>query len=290
MKATDPKELPPAPALDALLPDAVARRAEDAGVAKAKRDTMQLLALSVLAGAFIAFGAMLATIALSGADGAVPFGIARIVAGFAFSLGLILVVVGGAELFTGDMLMVMAWASRRLSFAKMLRVWAVVYAGNMIGALGTAVLVFLSGHHAMGKGAVGATALSIAGVKAGLPFFQAFVLGILANVLVCMAVWATLGGRTVADRILVIVLPVTAFVAAGFEHSIANMYTLPYAWLIGLGADAEFWRAIGRTAQDFAAQTPAAIAANLLAVTLGNFVGGALLVGIVYWFIYLRRP
>jgi formate transporter len=276
------------PVLDALLPYAVARKAEDAGVAKAQRDAWRLLALSVLAGAFIAFGAMLATLTLAGSDGAVPFGIARLVAGVAFSLGLILVVVGGAELFTGDMLMVVAWASRRLSSPAMLRAWAIIYLGNLIGALGTALLVFLSGHHEVGKGAVATVALSAASAKAVLPLFEAFVRGILANVLICMAVWAALGGRTVADKVLVIVLPVAAFVAAGFEHSIANMYLMPYAWLIQVAAPAEFWATIGRGAAEFDALTLGAIVMNLAAVTAGNFVGGALLVGLVYWFIYLR--
>jgi formate transporter len=281
---------PTAPALDAILPDAMARKAEAAGVAKAQRDAMRLLALSVLAGAFIAFGAMLATVVLAGSEGTLPFGLARLIAGIAFSLGLILVVVGGAELFTGDMLMVMAWASGRLRVGTMMRAWAVIYVGNLVGALGTAVLVFLSGHHAFGDGAIGATALAIGSHKADLPVSQAIVLGILANVLVCMAVWATLAARSVADKVVVIVLPVAAFVAAGFEHSVANMYVLPYALFIRLGADSEFWTMIGRDAADFAGITPEAIAANLVAVTIGNFAGGAILVGIVYWFIFLRRP
>jgi formate transporter len=281
---------PVASAPDALLPDAVARKAEGAGAEKAQREVMRLLALSVLAGAFIAFGAMLATIVLAGSEGTVPFGLARLIAGMAFSLGLILVVVGGAELFTGDMLMVMAWASRRLRLGTMMRAWAVIYAGNLVGALGTAVLVFLSGHHAFGKGATGAAALAIGSAKADLPAFEAFVLGILANVLVCMAVWASLAARSVTDKVAVIVLPVAAFVAAGFEHSVANMYILPYAWLIRVGAASEFWSMIGRDVAEFAVITPAAIAANMVAVTIGNFVGGALLVGIVYWFIFLRRP
>jgi formate transporter len=288
MRPSDADKVPTFPILDALLPDAVARKAEEAGVAKSRRDAPRLIALSVLAGAFIAFGAMLATIVLAGSDGAVSFGIARFVAGLAFSLGLILVVVGGAELFTGDMLMVMAWASGRLPVTKMLRAWAIIYLGNLIGALGTALLVFLSGHHEVGKGLIGAAALTAASGKAALPFFEAFVRGILANVLVCMAVWATLGGRTVADKVLVIVLPVAAFVAAGFEHSIANMYLLPYAWMIKAGASGEFWGMIGRSAVEFDILMPGAIAMNLAAATAGNFVGGALLVGIVYWFIYLR--
>lgn len=280
---------PAYPALDALLPEAMARKAEDAGAAKAQRDSLQLFALSVLAGAFIAFGAMLSTIALAGSDGAIPFGMARLIGGLAFSLGLILVVVGGAELFTGDMLMVMALASGRLALAKMLRAWAIIYMGNAVGAVGTAVLVFLSGHHALGQGAIGMTALTIASAKAALPFSQTFMLGTLANVLVCMAVWATLGGRSIVDKVVVIVPPVTAFVAAGFEHSIANMYVLPYGWLIREAAAPEFWTVVSQGAADFAVLTPAAMAANIAAATVGNFVGGALLVGMVYWFIYLRR-
>jgi formate/nitrite transporter len=289
MSTSEANRPPASPALDALLPDAVARKAEDAGTTKAQRDLLQLFALSVLAGAFIAFGAMLSAIALTGSEGALPFGLARLIAGLAFSLGLILVVVGGAELFTGDMLMVMALASGRLGLAKMLRAWAIIYIGNAVGAMGTAVLVFLSGHHALGKGAIGMTALTIASAKAALPFSQVFVLGILANVLVCMAVWATLGGRSVVDKVVVIVPPVTAFGAAGFEHSIANMYALPYAWLIRTWSPPEFWSLVPHGSADFAILTPAAIAANVAAATFGNFIGGGLLVGMVYWFIYLRR-
>jgi formate transporter len=289
MRPSDPDKVPTFPVLDALLPDAVARKAEEAGVAKSLRDWPRLFALSILAGAFIAFGAMLATIVLAGSDGVVSFGIARLVAGLAFSLGLILVVVGGAELFTGDMLMVMAWASGRLPITRMLRAWGIIYVGNLVGALGTAVLIFLSGHHEVGKGLIAAAALAAASGKAVLPFFDVFVRGILANVLVCMAVWATLGGRTVADKVLVIVLPVAAFVAAGFEHSIANMYLLPYAWMIKAGASSDLWAMMGGSASEFDALTLRAMGKNLIAATAGNFVGGALLVGLVYWFIYLRR-
>ena len=274
--------------LDALLPDAIARRAEDAGVAKARRDAPRLFALAVMAGAFIAFGALFATVALTGTNGALPFGLARVIAGLVFALGLILVAVGGAELFTGDVLMVMAWASGRLKLAAMLRAWAIIYVGNLVGAAGTAMLVFLSGHHAFGQGAVGATALSIAAAKSTLPMGEALILGILANVLVCMAVWAALGARSVTDKVMVITPPVAAFVAAGFEHSIANMYFIPYGWLIRHGADPAFWSAIGRAPDQFAI-TLTGFLANVVPVTIGNFIGGAVLVGVMYWFIFLRR-
>lgn len=282
-----PPPVPP-PGLDALLPDAIARKAEEVGAAKARRDVPGLFALAVLAGAFIAFGALFSTVALAGAQGVVPYGLARVIAGLVFSLGLVLVVVGGAELFTGDTLMVMAWASRRLKLPHMLRAWTIIYAGNLVGALGTAALVFLSGHYMAGQGAVGATALAIASAKSGLPFGEALVLGILANTLVCMAVWASLGARSVTDKMLVVILPVAAFVAAGFEHSVANMYFIPLGQMIAAGAGPDLWAAIGRTPADYPAISTAGFVANLVPVTIGNFIGGAAMVGVVYWFIYLR--
>lgn len=269
------------PGLDALLPDAMARKAETLGVAKAERDLPGLVMLAVLAGAFIAFGALLSTVVATGAADGLPFGVGRLLTGLSFSLGLMLVIVGGAELFTGDTLMVMALASGKLRLARMLRAWLIIYAGNFIGAVGTAVLVFLSGHPLLGGGAVGRTAISIAASKANIPPFEAFVLGILCNVLVCLAVWLSFSARTVADKILAVVLPVTAFVAAGFEHSVANMYFIPLGLL--LKWDAAEW------ASDVAGPTVGGLFANLVPVTAGNIVGGAVLVGAVYWFVYLRR-
>ncbi|MGE3935292.1 MAG: formate transporter FocA [Rhodospirillaceae bacterium] len=274
--------------IDPQVPAALAVRAEEIGAQKAGLDTISLLALSVLAGAFIAFGAMLSTVAATGAAGVLPYGVARLIAGAVFSLGLILVVAGGAELFTGNNLMVMAWASRRITTGRLLRAWAIVYAGNLVGGLGTAALVFLSGQHGFAGGAVGATALGIATAKVALPPFQALMLGILCNVLVCLAVWLCLGARTIADRVLAIVPPVTAFVAAGFEHSIANMYFVPLGMMIRSGASDGFWTAIGRSPDEFATLTLAGFLANLAPVTIGNVIGGAGLVGAVYWFIYLR--
>ena len=279
----------PPPVIDALLPPEMAVKAEQIGADKARRDALTLLALAVLAGAFIAFGAMFATTAVAGAGGELPFGVTRVLAGLVFSLGLILVVIGGAELFTGDNLMVMAWAGRKISSHRLARAWLIVYVGNLIGALGTAVLVFLSGHYAFGGGAIGRAALDIAAAKAALPFFDALVLGILCNVLVCLAVWMCFSARTVVGKVAVIVPPITAFVAAGFEHSIANMYFLPIGILIKVGAGESFWTAIGRTPGDYNALDIGAFIGNLVPVTIGNMIGGVVLVGLVYWFVYLRH-
>ena len=188
---------------------------------------LSLVALAVLAGAFIALGSMFATTVLAGADGVIPFGVSRLLAGIVFGLGLILVVLGGAELFTGNNLMVMAWAAGKLPLRDMLRAWTIVYIGNFIGAVGTALLVFLSGQYLAGHGTVAAVALKIASDKTALPFDHALFLGILCNVLVCLAVWLSFGARTTTDKVLAVLFPVSAFVAAGFEHSVANMYFIP---------------------------------------------------------------
>ena len=277
---------------DALLPAEMAMRAETIGVAKAKLNAVSTVALAVLAGAFIALGAGFATVVASGAAGVLPTGVTRVLSGLVFSLGLILVVVGGAELFTGNNLIIMAWASRKLSHAALLRNWTLVYIGNFIGAIGTVVLVFLSGQYMFDGGAIGAAALATARHKVGLGFLQAVVLGILANGLVCLAVWLSFSARTTTDRILAVIFPITAFVAAGFEHSIANMYFVPLGILIRTRAPASFWSAIdGAPAQYQAVSWPNFLVDNLLPVTIGNIIGGVVLVGATYWFVYLRaRP
>jgi formate/nitrite transporter len=276
----DPLASPPAPE--------VALVCEAAGVAKAGRDGGNLFALGLLAGAFIALGAVFMTVVLTGA-GELPWGVGRLLAGMAFSLGLILVIVGGAELFTGDSLMIVARASGRISGGALLRAWCWVYAGNVVGALGTALLVFLAGHHEFASGAVGATALAVASEKAALPSVQLFFLAVLCNVLVCLAVWMSFAGRSTIDKVVVIVPPIAAFVAAGFEHSIANLYLLPFAMAVKSWAGAGYWMHIGATAADYPALTLAGIAHNIVISTLGNLAGGSLLVGAVYWFIYLRK-
>lgn len=287
--------------IDALLPAEMAKRAEYVGVRKAETPFITMLALSILAGAFIALGAIFATTILSGgmtlkdAEGALafttalPYGINRLLGGLVFCLGLILVVVGGAELFTGNNLIVMAWASGKVTTSALMRNWAIVYLGNFIGALGTAVLVFLSKEWLFGSSAVGLTALNIAKSKVELGFLQAIVLGILCNALVCMAVWMTYSARSTMDKIAAIIFPITAFVAAGFEHSIANMYFIPIALFIKNYAGEAFWTSIGKTPADYASITWGSFFINnLIPVTIGNIIGGAVLVAAVYWMVFLR--
>jgi formate transporter len=274
---------------DPLLPPEMAAKAETVGVAKAHMDTLTLLTLAVLAGAFIAFGAIFMTVTSAGANGVMPFGVVRLIGGVVFSLGLILVVIGGAELFTGNNLMVMAWASGAVSTGALLRAWALVYIGNFVGAAGTAVMVFLSGHFLFGGGAVGKVALAVAEAKCALPAFEAVMLGVLCNVLVCLAVWLSYSARTVIGKVAVIVPPISAFVAAGFEHSVANMYFLPAALLLKYAATPETRALLGVTADALPMLTAGNALANLAAVTAGNMIGGGGLVGAVYWFVYLRK-
>jgi formate transporter len=281
----------PPPSLDALLPAQMAAKAADVGAAKANMDAFRTLALGVLAGAFIALGAAFATTTAAGAEGSLPYGVTRMLMGVVFSLGLILVVVAGAELFTGNNLIVIAWAQRRIPLTRLLRNWGLVYVGNLAGALGTVALVYLARLHESGEGTVGAAALRIAQAKGELGFVQAIALGVLCNALVCLAVWLCLSARSVTDKVLAIVFPISAFVALGFEHSIANMYFLPLGILVREDAGDGFWSQSGVSPGDFPDVTLTdAIAGNLLPVTAGNIIGGSVMVGLVYWAVYLRRP
>jgi formate/nitrite transporter len=206
-----------------------------------------------------------------------------------FSLGLILVVLGGAELFTGNTLMVMALAARKITLREMLRAWCIVYLGNLAGAFGTAVLVLLSGQYLSAKGDVAEVALSLAAVKIALPFHQALFLGILCNVLVCLAVWLSLGARGTADKILAVLFPVSPFVAAGFEHSVANMYIIPLGILIKAWAPPALWSQLSVSPIDLPLLTWPNFLWSLVPVTIGNIIGGGVLVGAVYWFVYLHQ-
>ncbi len=287
-----PPDQPNAKGFDALLPPEMARRAEDIGVAKGHLDFWSTAVLAVLAGAFIALGAVFATVVWTG-GAAVPWGVSRLLGGLVFTVGLILVVVAGAELFTGNNLIVMAWAGGRVSTWQLLRNWAIVYAGNFAGSLATVLLVVLGGHYQMADGGVGQTALNIGLAKVRLDFVQALALGALCNALVCLAVWMTYSARTTVDRILAVIPPIAAFVAAGFEHSVANMYFIPIALVIKSAAPQPFWDLIGKTPLDYADLTWSAfLVRNLVPVTLGNIFGGSVLVGAFYWVVYLRpkRP
>ncbi len=275
--------------LDALLPAQIAEKATEIGASKASMRALPMFALAVLAGAFIALGALFATTVLAGAGDSLPFGVARLLAGLVFCLGLILVVVAGAELFTGNNLIAMAWAERKVSTAKLARNWAIVYAGNLVGALATVLLVFAAGQHEFGEGAVGASALAIADAKSGLGFGRAVALGVMCNALVCLAVWLTYSARSVADKVLAIIFPISAFVAAGFEHSVANMYFLPIGLAIKEWGSDSFYETGGLAASDYSDLTVSnAVVNNLVPVTIGNVIGGAVMVGLVYWLIYVR--
>ncbi len=288
--------------IDALLPAEMAQRAELLGVRKAEMPLLMMFALAVLAGAFIALGAIFATtvaagnIVISTADGVqtfstgLPYGVTRLLTGLVFSLGLILVIVGGAELFTGNNLIVMAWASGKVTTRGLLRNWGIVYLGNFLGSIATAVMMFFSRQYTFGGGAVARTALSIATAKVNLDFIQAIALGVMCNALVCLAVWMCYSARSTIDKIAAIIFPISAFVAAGFEHSIANMYFIPIGLMIkefdppqalkaaeaaGLNLDSLTWGSF--------------LLNNLLPVTIGNIIGGSVLVAAVYWAVFLRH-
>lgn len=287
--------------IDALLPAEMATRAEYLGVRKAEMPAFTMFMLSLLAGAFISLGAIFATTVAAGgmsvtaADGAVafttglPYGVTRLLTGLVFCLGLILVVVGGAELFTGNNLIVMAWASGKVTGRALLRNWFIVYTGNFVASIATAVLMFFTKQYTFGSDAVGIAALKIGVAKCDLGFIQAIALGILCNALVCLAVWLTYSARTTIDKIVAIIFPITAFVAAGFEHSVANMYFIPYALLVK-GFDPEFMAAVGDKVPKLEALTwKAFFINNLIPVTIGNIIGGAVLVAAIYWVVFLRE-
>lgn len=258
---------------DAYSPQQIADKLEAIGVRKARLPLRGLLMLGIIAGAHIGLGALYFVLVVS--DSSLPFSVSRILGGAVFSLGLVLVVIAGSELFTGNNLLVMAWADGKIATGEVLRNWGVVYVANAVGACGLAVLVFWSNHGAMNGGQVAATYIRIAEAKAALPWTEAFVKGVLCNLLVCLAVWLTLAGRSVTDKIVAILPPISLFVAAGFEHSVANMYFLPLGMMLQWqsGAEVMAWSGVVR---------------NLAAVTLGNVVGGSLLVAAVYYIIYRR--
>lgn len=276
--------------VDAFIPPQMAAKAEEVGCQKAAMGWRSTLVLAILAGAFIALGAVFATTVTAGAAGHLSYGVIKLAGGLVFCLGLVLVVVAGAELFTGNNLIVMAWADRRITTAQVLRNWSIVYLGNFLGSIATVGLMFLSGQYLFGGGAVGLNALEIAAAKCRLGLMQAMALGVLCNALVCLAVWLCFSARTTTDKILSVILPITAFVAAGFEHCIANMYFIPMGLAIKAGAPHRFWQAIGRRADDFGDLSWSNfLLGNLLPVTIGNIIGGSVLVGLVYWFIYVRQ-
>ena len=263
---------------DAYSPKEIAAKIETVGVVKAHMTTLPLVMLGLLAGAFIGLGGLFFVLVKS--DSSLSFAASQLLGGLVFCLGLLLVVVAGAELFTGNNLLAMAWADQQITTTEVLRNWVWVCVANFVGAVGLALVVYFSGHTHMNGGQIGQTVLRIALTKQNLPWQEAFLRGVLCNVLVCMAVWMAMAGRSVVDKAVAIVFPITAFVAAGFEHSIANMYLMSLALVI----------------QHFEVDTAqqslslAGMFGNLVPVILGNLVGGSVMVGLVYHLIYRRKP
>lgn len=278
-------EVPLKHLFDAYKPAEMARIVLDVGVAKARLAVPDTLALAVLAGAFIGLGAAFATLAMT--ETGLGFGPTRVLGGVAFSLGLILVVVAGAELFTGNNLVAMAWASRAVTTRQIVRNWLLVYAGNFAGAVATVLFVFWTRTWMADGGSVGLNAVRIAAAKCDIGLVEAFARGVLCNALVCLAVWLCQSGRSTTDKILAIVWPIAGFVALGFEHSIANMYFIPLGIL--LKSQPELLAAAADGALVAENLTLSGFVSNLIPVTLGNIVGGTLLVAGIYWFVYLRH-
>jgi formate transporter len=275
----DPAPVPQPPIfnLNAYSPAEIKEATEKVGVKKANLPPLASFMLAIVGGGGIGLGALYYTIVASDAD--LSFATIRVVGGLVFSLGLAIVLVGGAELFTGNNLIVMAWASGNVSTRQMLRNWIIVWFGNLVGALGLVVLVFFSHHLDMNGGRIGLSVLNTAVAKIQPDFVTLFFKGVLCNVLVCLAVWLAYAGRSVTDKIVGALLPVSAFIAAGFEHCVANMYFLPLAWLLTRTGHAP-------AGFDTSLITIHGIVHNLIPVTLGNIVGGGGLVGGVYWAIY----
>ncbi len=273
--------------IDAYTPKEMAARVEKAGVGKANLDALSMFALAALAGAFIALGAVFYTFVVH--NSGLSLGLTQLIGGLVFCLGLILVIVAGAELFTGNNLIIMACVSGDISIRQLLRNWGIVYLGNFVGALIIVALIYLSNHWSFGD--VGVKALLIAHKKVNLSFTEALTKGVLCNVLVCLAVWLCFAGRTVTDKILAILFPITAFVALGFEHSIANMYFIPAGLLLAESSAVvtAATQVAGSTVDLSQLTVSGFLVNNLLPVTIGNILGGGVFVALVYWFIYLRR-
>lgn len=254
--------------LDVVAPSQIARLVEEVAIRKVRLNFLSTLTLGVLAGAFIALGAMFYTVTITGSE--LGFGPTRLLGGLAFSLGLVLVIIGGAELFTGNSLIVLGWANGRIRASEVLRNWGIVYLGNFLGAISMVLITHHAGILTMGDGAVGTTAVSLAAGKLALAPLELFLRGVLCNILVCLAVWMCFAAHSVSARVIVILLPVSAFVALGFEHSIANMYLIPIGMLHANQID------IG------------SLLTNMFIVSVGNVVGGAVLVALVFWLAYQR--
>lgn len=268
------------PKPDQLAPADIEAKVEALGVSKTKMSFKQSFMLSIMAGAFISMGAMFFLLIVS--DSALPFAAQRLIGGCLFSLGLLLVVVCGAELFTGNTMIVMSAASKKISWSAVLKNWVVVFLGNLVGSLIMVGLVFLSNYQGMNGGAVGTTIVSVAAGKMSPDWLTLFAKGIMCNFLVCLAVWIAYGSKTVADKMLGILLPIAAFVACGFEHCVANMFFLPFGILLASAG-------IAPAGIDPSTVSWAGALWNWSASVPGNIIGGALFVGMAYWIAYHKK-
>ncbi|HIY84164.1 MAG TPA: formate/nitrite transporter family protein [Candidatus Rubneribacter avistercoris] len=260
---------------DALTPAETEAKAEAVGCAKAAMPAGKCFVSAMLAGAFIAFGGMFFCTFLG--DSTIPFAVQRLVGGICFCLGLCLVLCCGAELFTGNSLMVCAKASGRICWKDLFKNWGIVWLGNLAGALVAVCFIYLSNLQGMNGGEVGATFVSVAAGKVALDPVTLFFKAVMCNILVCLAVWIGFSSRTTVDKVIGILLPISAFVACGFEHCVANMFFLPMGLLLNaMGTGAMGAIALG------------GVVYNLILATVGNVAGG-LLVGLAYWAIYRKK-
>jgi formate/nitrite transporter len=275
--------------VDAYSPPEIAKRIAAVAEKKSGLDFFRMFVLAILAGVFIALGAEFYTLVVH--DSGLAFGLNNLIGGLVFCLGLILVVIAGAELFTGNTLIVMGFIERKVSAQQLLKGWSIVYLGNLVGSLVMVLLIYYTTQWGFHDAMVGGKALLIANAKVNMTFLEAFIRGILCNVLVCLAIWLAFSGRSTIDKILAVIFPITAFVASGFEHSVANMYFVPMG--LALKGQPEVLTAV----QGMAGQSimlgnltvAGFIVKNLIPVTLGNIIGGSLLVGGIYWSVYLRQ-
>lgn len=268
---------------DAYSPQEISERVKNVGTIKTSQDFLSTFVLALLAGAFISFGAVFFTLVIH--DSSLPFGLTKLLGGLVFCLGLILVVIAGAELFTGNNLIVMAYVHKEITLYKLLRNWVIVYIGNLVGALSMVMWIYLTRQWEGNNFLIGTKAILIANAKVNLPFMVALTRGVMCNVLVCLAVWLCFSGRSVTDKILAIIFPITAFVALGFEHSVANMYFIPMGIILK-----SVPAVVSKVSADLSNLTWWGFAVkNLIPVTIGNIIGGGLLVAAVYWLIYERK-
>lgn len=274
--------------IDAYAPPQIAARIDKVATLKAQLGIVKTFILSILAGVYIALGAQFATFVIS--DSTLHFGLTSLIAGIVFSLGLMLVVVGGSELFTGNNLIIMGYVGGRITTRAMLNNWVIVYIGNFIGSLTMVFWMYNTHQWEFFHDMVGAKALLIAHTKVNLSFKTALARGVLCNSMVCLAVWLCFSGRSVADKIISIVFPIGGFVASGFEHCVANMYFIPMGVTLRKNPEivAAAEKMAGKTLDLSQLTWKGFFINNLIPVTLGNIVGGVILVGIVFWFIYLR--